>query len=427
MSPAETAGYIAALKSRGSRPGLLAVSALAAKMGDPQKKLRAVHIAGTNAKGSVLAYLSNTLKAAGIKSGCFYSPALKDERDSICVNLRPISRKDWDAYWDEVRSAEAELESEGVLLPTFFEALTVLAFKYFADKGCEIAVIECGMGGAGDATNILTDTKVCVLTPVSYDHCQFLGSSLSDIAAQKCGIIKPGAVVVSARQAGEVMAVIERAAEEKKCKLMLADEPEKIRYGLTSQSFTLKGHTRLKISLAGACQPENAALAVKALEALAGCGYKISEKAVAAGLPATQWYGRFSVLAKNPYVIADGAHNEAGALALRRSLDTYFPDTNLVLLMGVLRDKEYDKMLKILGERAAFLVCITPPSNPRALDALELAECGAEYVKNTTAAGSVEEGLEMALLLSGGKMPVIACGSLSWLQRLREAAGNPKV
>ena len=426
MTAQETEEYISALKGRGSRPGLDAVSALAEKLGDPQKALPAVHIAGTNGKGSVLAYLSHVLKAAGIKSGCFFSPAMKDDRESICFNLRPISKKDWCSYWEKIKTAGEELKAEGKDLPTFFEALSVLAFMYFKDKGCELSIIECGMGGAGDATNILTDTKLCVFTPIACDHMQFLGNSLEAIATQKSGIIKPGALVVSAHQEPEVLAVIEKAAIKAKSSVSLPDEPEKIHYSLSSQSFSLKEHGRLKTGLTGAYQPDNAALAVKAVDALCSIGIKISEKALKEGLAATQWYGRFSVMERKPYIIADGAHNEAGALALRKSLDTYFPDTELVLIMGVLRDKEYEKILKILSSKAAHLVTLTPPANSRALDGLELAECGSAYIKNTTAAGSVEEAFEMALLLSGGELPVIACGSLSWLSRFKDVVERRK-
>ncbi len=424
MTASEIDEYIRELKSRGSRPGLDAVSALAAKLGDPQKGLKAVHIAGTNGKGSVLAYLRAVLKAAGIKSGCFYSPAMNDDRETVCVGARQIGLKDWNAYWEKIKAAEEELDQEGKALPTFFEALCVLAFMFFKDKGCETAVVECGMGGAEDATNILTDTKVCVFTPIACDHMQWLGNTKEAIAKTKSGIIKPGVHVVSAKQDPKVISVLMDEAEEKDCSFAEAGTPEKIQYSLSGTSFSLKPYGRIKIKLAGAYQPDNAALAIKAVEALRAGGLEISDKALKDGLKEAEWYGRFSVLRKKPYIIADGAHNEAGAIALKESLDICFPDGGYVLLMGVLKDKEYEKIIRILGSGASHLVTLTPPGNPRALDGFELAECGAKYINNTTAAGSVEEGLEMALLLSGGERPVIACGSLSWLYRLREAVGK---
>ena len=424
MTASDIAEYIRELKSRGSRPGLDAVSALAKKMGNPQRGLKAVHIAGTNGKGSVLAYLRAVLKAAGIKSGCFYSPAMKDDRETVCTGARQISIKDWNGYWEKIKAAEEELDSEEKPLPTFFEALTVLAFMYFRDKGCETAIVECGMGGAEDATNILTDTAVCVFSPIACDHMQWLGNTVEAIAATKSGIIKPGAYVVSAKQEVSVGRILKERAEEKGCCYAEADMPEKIQYSLSATSFTLKPYGRIRIKLEGAYQPGNAALAIKAVEALRSAGFDISDKALKEGLKDAEWYGRFSILHKKPYIIADGAHNEAGALALKESLDIYFPEGGYILLMGVLKDKEYEKIIRILGSGASYLVTVTPPGNPRALDGYELAECGAKYIKNTTAAGSVEEGLEMALLLAGGEKPVIACGSLSWLERLKEASGT---
>ncbi len=426
MTASETEEYFLRLKSRGSRPGLDAVRALAHKLGDPQEGIRAIHISGTNGKGSVLAYLTAILKAEGLKSGCFFSPAMHDERETVCAGGRPVSLKDWYAYWGDIAAAEEELDREGGPLPTFFEALTVLAFMHFKKKECSVAVVECGMGGGGDATNILTGTEVCVFTPIDCDHCQYLGKDIAAIAKEKSGIIKPGAIVVSAIQKEDASAVIKSAAKKAGCEYREAEMPQKVRYGLNVQSFELKAHGRLKIRLAGVYQPDNAALAVRAAEALKDKGIRVSDSSIREGLEAAQWYGRFSVLEKKPYIIADGAHNEAGATVLKKSLDTYFPEGGYLLLMGVLRDKDYEKILRILSERAVYLISLTPPDNPRALDAMALAEAAATYIGNVTAAGSVEEGLEMAMLLAGDTMPVIACGSLSWLYRFREALKGRK-
>ncbi|MBP5606737.1 MAG: bifunctional folylpolyglutamate synthase/dihydrofolate synthase [Lachnospiraceae bacterium] len=426
MTAAELEEYISVLKARGFKPGLSSVTGLCEKLGNPQDHIRAVHITGTNAKGSVLAYLTSVLRAAGVRCGCFYSPAMEDDRETVRAGGRCISKNDWQVYWERIAKAEDELKKEGKDLPTFFEALTALAFMYFKDKDCDIAVVECGMGGKGDATNILKHPLVCVFTPISGDHMQFLGSDTAAIAGEKSGIIKQGASVVSSVQDAGVTEVILKAAKEAGCPFETAGSPEKIRYGLNSQSFELKGYGRLKIGLSGAYQPANAALAVKVIEQLVKKGIKISDKALRAGLENAQWYGRFSVLGRKPCIIADGAHNEAGAEALKNSLDIYFPDSTYVLMMGVLRDKEYRKILKILSGRACALVTLTPPSNARALDSMELAEAGSEYINNTTAAGSVEEAYEMALLLSGGEKPLVACGSLSWLNKFKNVVEERK-
>ncbi len=397
--------------------GLENMEHILSSMGNPERGMRYVHIAGTNGKGSVLAYISTVLKTAGHKVGVFYSPALSDPWEKIRVNGRKISKKD-------VETGIKVIQSTGVL-PTIFELETALAFWYFRQKACDIVVLECGLGGRDDATNVIPAPFVCVFTPISYDHMAILGNSLEEIAGVKSGIIKPGAAVVSASQAPEAEEVLRKKAEEMHCSFQRAAIPAKVHYGLFKQHFTLPGHEKLTVSLAGTVQVENAALAVTALDVLREKGVEIPEKALQKGLETTVWEGRFTVLKRRPYFIMDGAHNEAAALRLHETLEQLFPGQKFVMILGVLRDKEYDKVLKILSPHAVQLVTVTPPENPRALSSVELAQAAMEYIPQVSAAGSVEEGVEIAELLAGGKYPILATGSLSYLGKLRDCVRKP--
>ncbi len=420
MTAREAEAYIDRLKSRGSRPGLERVRRLAEALGQPQDAVPCVHIAGTNGKGSVLAYVSTVLKCAGYRVGRFFSPAMDTDRETVQCGGRPISIKDWCVLLERILKAEESFPEEE--RPTFFEALTVLAFLYFKEIACDIAVVECGMGGAGDATNIITAPLVSVFTPISLDHTAVLGADIKAIAAEKSGIIKAGARVVSARQQPEAERVLSAAAKRCGTKIQLPTEPLKLKISLSGCRMDLGARKALRTGLTGSCQPQNAALALTVLDELAECAFPCTETVIRKGLEETVWYGRFSVLGKKPVLVADGAHNPEGAERLAESIKLCFPGEAVVLLMGVLKDKDYEKMLGQLLPLATQLVCVTAPGTERALPAQQLADCALklETACGITAADSVEEGLELALLLSGKKLPVVACGSLSWLGRLRK-------
>ncbi|MBR5420931.1 MAG: bifunctional folylpolyglutamate synthase/dihydrofolate synthase [Lachnospiraceae bacterium] len=425
MTEREAEDYLLLLKSRGSHPGLDRVFKLAEELGHPEKKLKFVHIAGTNGKGSVGAFLASILKAAGFRTGHYFSPSLSEERDAIRIGGKPLTKKAWREGLEALREAEERLAAKKEALPTVFEAVTLLAFRTFEAAGCDIVITECGMGGAGDATNIIPPPLLAVFTPISMDHMAFLGHSLKAIAKEKSGIIKPGSAVLSAKQPEEAARVLESAAEGRLC---YPEEAAHVRLGLKGAVFDCGGYKKLSIALAGSWQPQNAALAVKAAELLKDRGFPVSEKALRKGLADTEWFGRFSLLKYRPPVIADGAHNEAGAAALAESLKVLLPGKGCIFLMGVLADKEYEKELALLLPLALQLICITPPENPRALPGLELAEAAGRIspALPVSTADSVEEGLELAELLSGGKLPIVCCGSLSWMDRLQKAFKKEK-
>ena len=438
MNFTEAAEYLEQAKKHGIVPGLDSIRRLLEKLGDPQKDLKFVHIAGTNGKGSVSAYLACTLKCGGYRVGRFLSPHLNDDRDMIQVNGTSISGKAFGQCMDQVKEACEKMEEEGAPPPTVFEIQTALGFLYFREKKCDIVVLEAGMGGLEDATNVVDNTLAAVITRISRDHMKFLGDTLPEIAAQKAGIIKRGchAVVMEQKpedasqeaetigQAAGAMEVISRRAEELGCPLTVVhcNEARHVRYGLEKQSFDYKGFKKLEISLAGKYQIDNALLALATLEALAGKGFPVTEERLRRGMAQTKWPGRFTVLGKKPWFIADGAHNEDGARRLSQSLEQYFPGKRILYIMGVLQDKEYEKMIALTHSLADQIITVTPPENPRALPAYLLAQEIARVHGKVTAADSLEEAVEMAYLLAGKEDVILAFGSLSFMGRLMKIA-----
>lgn len=422
MKYTECLDYIESLSVYGIRPGLDSIRELLARLRNPQDALSFVHIAGTNGKGSTLAYVSTVLKCAGYKVGRYISPTIFDYCERIQIGEKKISRKSLGEYMDVVKAACDDMVAEGLTHPSPFEVETALAFLYFKEQGCDIVVLEAGMGGLMDATNVIRNTVVAVLTSISMDHMQFLGDDLGKIATQKAGIIKPGCSVVSTMQMPQAMMAIKRACEEKHVQLILSEESKatKIRYGLEKQTFSYKGYKDIAISQAGLYQLQNACLAIDVVEALRTKGYEISDKALYKGLLLAKWLGRFSVIGKRPTFIVDGAHNEDAADKLAEAISFYFTNKRIIYIMGMLRDKECEKVIAKTARFAQQIITITPPGNKRAMDGYELAGLVAKENPNVTAAGSVEEAVELARLLAGKEDVIIAFGSLSYLGRLME-------
>ena len=422
MKYTECLDYIESLSVYGIRPGLDSISQLLSRLGNPQDDLSFVHIAGTNGKGSTLAYVSTILKCAGYKVGRYISPTIFDYCERIQVGETKISKKALGEYMDRVKEACDGMLSEGLTHPSPFEVETAIAFLYFKDKKCDIVVMEAGMGGALDATNVIHNTKVAVLASISMDHMQFLGDDLSQIAAQKAGIIKAECHVVSTMQMPQAMQVIKRECEKMHVPLWVSDESKatRIRYGLEKQSFSYGEYKDVEISQAGLYQLQNAVLAMDVIQALRNQGYVVSDKAMYKGLLATTWLGRFSVVGKKPYFVVDGAHNEDAAEKLAEAISFYFTNKRIIYIMGMLRDKECEKVIEKTARFAAQIITITPPENKRAMDGYELAGLVAKENPNVTAASSVEEAVELAKLLAGREDVIIAFGSLSYLGRLME-------
>lgn len=422
MKYTECLEYMESLSAYGIRPGLESIRELLSRLGNPQDALSFVHIAGTNGKGSTLAYVSTVLMCAGYKVGRYISPTIFEYCERIQVGETKISKKALGDYMDRVKEVCDSMLSEGLLHPSPFEVETAIAFLYFKDKKCDIVVLEAGMGGALDATNVIKNTKVAVLTSISMDHMQFLGDDLSKIATQKAGIIKPGCQVVSTVQMPQAMQAIKRECATKKVSLIVSDESKatRIRYGLEKQIFTYGEYRDVEITQAGLYQLQNAVLAMDVIQSLRTQGYTISDKMLRKGLLTTTWLGRFSVIGKKPYFIVDGAHNEDAAEKLAEAISFYFTNKRIIYIMGMLRDKECEKVIAKTASFASQVITLTPPENARAMDGYELAGLVAKENPNVTAAGSVEEAIELARLLAGRDDVIIAFGSLSYLGRLME-------
>lgn len=420
MKYAEAVEYMESLNSYGIVPGLSNIENLCDALGNPQKDLKFVHIAGTNGKGSTLAYISTVLKKAGYKVGRYVSPTIFEYRERIQVNGRSISQKALCAWAERIKEVCGGLVTAGKKHPTSFEAETALAFAYFKEQGCDIVVMECGMGGRMDATNIIENTLVSVLAGISMDHMQYLGKNIEAIASEKAGIIKDGSRVVTAMQEERVLQVIRKKAGEKGCPLTVADlgEVKKIRYGLEKQRFDYGVWKNLEITLSGNYQIGNALLAIKVLEELIDLGYNITEKALRNGLKDTKWPGRFTVVGKKPYFIVDGAHNADAAKKLADSIEFYFTNKRIIFIMGILRDKEYETIIELTHSFADQIITVATPGNARAMSSCELAAEVAKMHPNVTAVDSVEEAVEISYLLAGKEDVIIAFGSLSFMGRM---------
>lgn len=429
MKYREALDYIESIQSYGIVPGLESITELCGLLGNPQDRLKFVHIAGTNGKGSTLAYISTVLTCAGYRVGRYVSPAIFEYRERIQVNGRNITQKAFCEGVEIIRNACYEMVAKGLPHPTPFEVETALGFWYFDKTGCDVVVLETGMGGLYDATNLIRTTEVAVLASVSMDHMAFLGKTLAEIAEHKAGIMKAGCDAVSMEQEPEVMEVVRRVAGEKGCRLRVADARAILRLKrgsgrmLERQQFDYRGDDGLslkglEIRLAGSFQPGNALLAIETLRVLRDKGYRITEEALRKGLRETVWRGRFSVISRKPLFVADGAHNEDAARQLARSVEFYFTNKRIIYIMGILRDKEYDKVIALTHAYADQIITVTPPDNPRAMSAYELAQEIAKVHPKVTAAGSLEEAVEMARLLAGPEDVILAFGSLSYLGRL---------
>lgn len=428
MNYKEAMEYIEDINKYGSALGLENMRELCERLGNPQEELRFVHIAGTNGKGSVLAYISTILKKAGYRTGRYISPVIFNYRERIQLNGRPITKQALCECLEPVKAAAQQMAEEGLPHPTPFEIETALAFCYFKKTQCDIVVLETGLGGALDATNIITTAVAAVFTAISMDHMQYLGDTLKEIAESKAGIIKNGCYVISAAQQPEVMETIGRRAKEKGSPFYPLELQKlgRIKYGVEKQRFSYGGYKDLEITLAGKHQIENAALAVQVMEALNRDGYPIGERALRKGLLDTVWKGRFSVIARKPYFIVDGAHNEDAAKRLAESVRFYFTFTNrrIIYIMGILRDKEYDKIIRETYELAEHIITVTPPHNPRAMQAYELAKEAQQYHGSVTAADSLEEAVELGYMLADKDSVIIAFGSLSYLGALTGIVEN---
>lgn len=419
MNYREARAYIEDQQRYGGEMGLGKLQALLKVLGNPERKLRFIHIAGTNGKGSILSYISTALTRSGYRTGRYISPTLYSYRERFQIDGEMISREDFVRLTEKLRRAEEQLEAEGGQKPSPFELETALCFLYFQEQACDAVVLECGMGGRDDATNVIPAPEICVFASISLDHMQFLGNTLGEIAAVKAGILKPGTWAVSARQEPEVMEVLEKACRAAEIPLTIADasQAQVLRDTLEGQTFLYKGN-RLEISLAGSCQKENVTAAWEALKILQKKGWKLTDRQILEGLCRASWNGRFTALQKDPLFYVDGAHNPDAARKLRASVEKYFQGRRLIFINGVLKDKDYRGVAAETAALADQIYTIETPDNDRALPAEELARVLREYNPHVAACGSIAEAVNRAEADAGKEDVILAFGSLSFLGEL---------
>lgn len=429
MNYEEAREYLDQVSKGGSVLGLDNMRELLKRLENPQDSLKFVHISGTNGKGSVLAYVSTVFKEAGYRTGRYISPTLFSYREKIQVNERFIGREDLARLTAKVKKAAEEMKNSGKGSPTIFEIETALAFLYFVEQKCDIVILETGLGGALDATNVITTSVMEVITSISMDHMEFLGDTLGKIALQKAGIIKPHTAVVSAMQETEAAEVILDVCRKKECICNMVDpkQIEHISYGCDAQSFSYKNWDNIKISLMGSYQIKNAALALEAIEALRELGYQLNDNAVYQGMKKAVWKGRFTIISKEPFIIMDGAHNQAAAEELVRSLKLYYPGKKFYYIFGMFRDKDYHQVIRLTAPLAEYIITVETPENPRALPAEELKKAVAEVNPSVEAAGSLRMAVNQVMEQIDKDAVIVIFGSLSFLGEAEMAVNRYKM
>lgn len=422
MTYQEALTYIHSISWRGSKPGLERISGMMEQLGNVQEDLKFIHIAGTNGKGSVSAMLSSVLMAAGYRTGLFISPYIMRFNERMQVNGMPISDEELAEIITEVQPVAESMAER----PTEFEIITAAAFVWFARQKCDIVVLETGLGGRLDATNLISKNVCAVITNLGMDHTEYLGNTLAEIAGEKCGILKPGCPVVAYRSAPEAMKVIRARAKELECPVRTADfgKIRALSADLQGQTFQYKQFPELTVHLLGAHQLKNAAVALETISVLRKAGWEIPDEAVVQGMDATRWPGRFEVLQDNPLVIVDGAHNPQGVESLIAAVKEYLPGQHIVCVTGVLADKDWKPMMDRLKTVVSDFVAVTPDS-PRALGNVRLARYLTDREHWVSVADDVEKGLTGALeraKATGGM--VLACGSLYMAADVRRFFGR---
>lgn len=419
MDYQQSRAYIEDAYKYGSVLGLDNMKAMMERLGNPQNQLRYVHVAGTNGKGSVIAYLYSTLSTAGYRIGRYTSPAIYSYRERMEVAGVPVSREKFAGYVTRVAEVIDNMTRANLPHPTPFEIETAVAFLFFAEEKCDLVLMEVGMGGDLDATNIIRNVLAAVITSVGMDHQDFLGKTLQEITEKKAGIIKPGCAAVSAVQEKEAENVIRRAAEKAGADVFftgaarLADEGKV----LGNQHF-IYDNTEYEIPLPGTHQIGNACEALEVLKVLERKGFPTTLEQRKQGLKETRWNGRFSVISEHPLMIVDGAHNPPAAEALAGAVRRYFDGKRIYFIIGMFKDKDYDKVLEIMCPLASRIFTIQTPDNPRALPARELAMAALKWHHDAEAQDSIEEAVEKAFSEAEEDDVILAFGSLSFIGEL---------
>lgn len=421
MNYNEALEYIHGTRRLGWKLGLDNIRYLLNLMNNPQKELRFVHVAGTNGKGSTVAFLSSILIEAGYKVGTFTSPYLERFTERIKVGSDEIEKQDLARITEYVKAKVDEMVREGKNHPTEFEIVTAIALQYFYEKQCDIVVLEVGLGGRFDSTNVIDTPLLSVITTISYDHMDLLGNTLEEIAFEKAGIIKENGSVLLYPQQKNIQELFRRICRERGATLNEVDftSVSLISFNVNGQIFNYKAYNSLKIQLLGEHQVRNAILAVESVELLRNKGYIVGEESIRKGLINAKWPGRLEVISKEPIFIIDGAHNAEGAKILRDTLDNYFQGRRKIFIVGVLKDKDYKSIIKTIMPLADQVITVTPKSE-RALPAEDLAIFVEYYCKNVLVSDTIEEAIKSGLSLSSPNDVICAFGSFYYIGEVRK-------
>lgn len=393
-----------------SKLGLERITELCEKLGNPQNKTKIIHVAGTNGKGSFCTMLSAILRDSGCKVGGFSSPALTEVTDSFRINGDEISRDDFAEIMTDIIPYCEAMDDK----PTEFEVLTALAFELFARKKCDIAVIECGMGGDTDSTNVISSPLLSVITNIAIDHTAFLGSTIQEIAFHKAGIIKSQRPVLYGGNNIDALGVISSTAQKLNSALTVTNHGRISNFSsdIYGISLDFDGFGNVRTSMSGTYQQYNIANVLTAIEILRNEGLNIPENAVKSGLISARIRGRFELISENPTIIFDGSHNPDGIKQTADSIKKYFGDTKVALLIGVMADKDYELYPKMLGEYIDRVYTVKP-DNPRALDSTTLLLSFLKYGILGAACDDLDKGISCAVdYATENNIPLIALGSL---------------
>ncbi len=412
--------------------GLDRMEELLRRLGNPQDDLKVIHVAGTNGKGSVSKYLEEGLSACGYKMGLYTSPYIETFNERIRYDGADISDEDLEYYGQKVVSAAEAMVADGLDSPTEFEVVTAIAFLYFAGRQADITILEVGLGGIGDSTNVVKSPLASVITSISYDHMAQLGSSLAEIAVNKAGIIKTGCPVIANVPQRDAAKIIARKAYAMGSRLYdisgiraaVSDETpfsQKV-----SMELYEKSYSDVEISMVGRHQAENLKTALATLEILRKSGaVKLDREALYEGLKRARQPGRFEVISEDPLVIIDGAHNEAGAQALQETMAQHFAEKKILLVAGILADKEIDSIVKFLTKITDHII-VTEPDNPRKLAAEKLAEHVAEFGAAAEVVSDVEAAVHRVKELADGYDVILFAGSLYLIGDVRRLWRNER-
>ena len=452
MNYSEAREYLKNVNKLGSILGLNTIKELLKRLGNPQNELKVVHIAGTNGKGSIMTFVQNILMESGYKVGRYCSPAVFNEREIIRINDEYISEEQSADLLTRIKEKCDSMYSEGLPHPTSFEIETAEALMFFKEQNCDIALIECGMGGETDATNVFEKVLCSVIATISLDHTQFLGSTIEEITKVKSGIIKENCPVVMSKQTVEAENVIKQVCKQKNSELIIPTEQdlENVEIDGLTTKVTYKASNNkeyiLNLQALGTYQIKNAKTAVEVALVLdkaltektnicdesdknnsTGMKNNINnsgntiEKNIKKGIEKTVWPGRMEVISKEPLIIIDGAHNPGAVLELRKTLDLYFTNKRITFIMGVLSDKDFSKEAEIIADRAERIITITP-NNSRGLDGHKLAETLVKYNHNVQVADSLKQAAEESIdtIKDNRADMILAFGSLSYLGELKQ-------